>query len=113
MSRWIDIGPIWNTETTYRVRELLKEKRIPFRMPYDEMFFQSMYHLPHRDWTGGFKVKKQDADCVLSLLEKEGLLCGGAINRIQQNEQCKTNEGEKGYDRRKKDAGRAAVRFAD
>ena len=57
MSRWIDIEPRWNTETTYRVREFLKENRIPFRMPFDEMFFQSMYHLPHRDRIWGLKVQ--------------------------------------------------------
>ena len=86
MSRWIDIGPKWNTETTYRVREFLKEKRIPFRMPFDESFFQSMYHLPHRDWIWGIEVKKQDADCALSLLEKEGLLCGSAMKRLKRSE---------------------------
>ena len=74
MSRWIDIGPIWNTETTYRVREFLKENRIPFRMPFDEMFFQSMYHLPHRDRIWGIKVRRKDLDFVLALLEKEGFI---------------------------------------
>ena len=82
MRRWMDIGPKWNTETTYRVRELLKEKMIPFRMPFDEMYFQSMYHLPHRDRIWGLKVQKQDMDCVLSLLEKEGLIYEGAVNRV-------------------------------
>ncbi len=74
MNRWTDIGPIWNTETTYRVRELLKDHAIPFRMPFDEMFFQSMYHLPHRDRIWGIKVRRKDAGCVLSLLEKEGFI---------------------------------------
>ena len=74
MSRWIDIGPIWNTETTYRVREFLKENRIPFRMPFDEMFFQSMYHLPHRDHIWGIRVRKKDLVFVLALLEKEGFI---------------------------------------
>ena len=74
MSRWIDIGPIWNTETTYRVREFLKENRIPFRMPFDEMFFQSMYHLPHGDRIWGIKVRRKDLDFVLALLEKEGFI---------------------------------------
>ena len=45
----------WNTETTCRVREFLKEMRIPIRMPSDDMFFQNMYHLPHRDWKWGLK----------------------------------------------------------
>lgn len=74
MSRWIEIGPKWNTEATYRVIELLKENGIPLRMPFDEMFFQNMFHLPHRDRIWGIKVKKKDIDRVLSMLEKEGLL---------------------------------------
>ncbi len=74
MSRWSDIGPKWDTETTYRVREFLKEKMIPFQMPFDEMYFQSMFHLPHRDRIWGLKVKKKDLPCVLSLLEKEGFI---------------------------------------
>ncbi len=74
MSRWTDMGYKWKTETTYRVREFLKENRIPFRMPSDEVFFQSMYHLPHRDWTWGIKVRRKDLAGVLSLLEKEGFM---------------------------------------
>ena len=74
MSKWMDIGHKWDTETTYRIRELLKENKISFQMPFDEMFFQSMYHLPHRDRMWGLNIKKKDASCVLSLLEKEGLL---------------------------------------
>ena len=74
MSRWTDIGYKWNTETTYRVREFLKEMRIPIQMPFDEMFFQSMYHLPHKAWMWGLKVRRKDLDRVLTLLEKEDLL---------------------------------------
>jgi len=71
MSKWIEIGYKWKTETAYRVREFLKENRIPFQMPFDEMFFQSMYHLPHRDRIWGIKVRRKDLDFVLALLEKE------------------------------------------
>ena len=74
MSRWTDIGYKWNTETTYRVREFLKGERIPIQMPFDEMFFQSMYHLPHKTWMWGLKVRRRDLARVLSLLEKEGLI---------------------------------------
>ena len=74
MSRWTDIGYKWNTETTYRVREFLKENRIPIRMPFDEMFFQSMYHLPAKDWIWGIEVRTKDLARVLCLLEKEGLI---------------------------------------
>ena len=84
MSRWIDIGYKWNTETTYRVREFLKENRISIRMPFDDMFFQSMYHLPHRDWKWGLKVRKKDLARVLSLLEKEGLIPAVGSRDIDQ-----------------------------
>ena len=74
MCRWIDIGSRWNTETTYRVMELLKENRIPLRMPYDEMFFQDMFHLPHRDRIWRIRVRRKDLSRALSMLKKEGLI---------------------------------------
>ena len=74
MSRWIDFGYKWNTGTTYRVREFLKEMRIPIRMPSDDMFFQREYHLPDKAWKWGLKVRKKDLARVLSLLEKEDLI---------------------------------------
>ena len=74
MSRWTDIGYKWNTETTYRVREFLKGERIPIQMPFDDMFFQSEHHLPHKEWKWGLKVRKKDLASVLALLEKEGLI---------------------------------------
>ena len=74
MSRWTDIGYKWNTETTCRVREFLQGNRIPFRMPFDEMYFQSMYHLPHRDRIWGIQVRRKDLTRVLSLLGKEGII---------------------------------------
>jgi hypothetical protein len=74
MSKWIEIGYKWKTETACRVREFLKENRIPFRMPFDEMFFQSMYHLPHRDHIWGIRVGRKNLAFVLALLEKEGFI---------------------------------------
>ena len=84
MSRWIDIGYKWNTETTYRVREFLKGERIPIQMPFNDMFFQNMYHLPHKTWMWGLKVRRRDLGLVLSLLEKEGLI--PAIGSRQPNQ---------------------------
>jgi hypothetical protein len=84
MSGWIDIGYKWNTETTYRVREFLKEMRIPMRMPSDDMFFQSMYHLPHKTWMWGLKVRRKDLDRVLSLLKEEGLIPAVGSRDIDQ-----------------------------
>ena len=83
MSRWIDIGYKWNTETAYRVSQFLKENRIPFRMPSDDMFFQSMYHLPHRDRIWGIKVRRKDLARAMSLLEEEGLMQKAVIHRVQ------------------------------
>ena len=84
MSRWTNIGYKWNTETTYRVREFLKEMRIPMRMPSDDMFFQSMYHLPHKTWMWRLKVRRKDLDRVLSLLKEEGLIPAVGSRDIDQ-----------------------------
>ena len=60
MSRWSEIGYKWNTEATCRVRAFLKENHIPFRMPSDDMFFQSTVFLPHRDRIWEIRVRKKD-----------------------------------------------------
>ena len=86
MSRWSDIGYKWNTETTYRVREFLKEKRIPFRMPCDEVFFQNMFHLPHKDWMWGLSVRRKDLARVLSLLEEEEIITPAGSGRRDPGE---------------------------
>ena len=39
ISRWVNMGPEWKTEEIFRIRELLKENRIPFRMPASDLFF--------------------------------------------------------------------------
>ncbi len=84
MSRWIDIGYKWKTEAAYTVREFLKEEGIPFRMPFDDMFFQNMYHLPHRTRIWGIKVRKKDLARVLVLLEKEGLITSAGNRKPEQ-----------------------------
>ena len=43
-------------------------------MPFDDIVFQSEYHLPHKAWKWGLKVRKKDLSRVLALLEKEGLI---------------------------------------
>ena len=60
-----------NASYTKKIRELLKENGIPMRMPSDEMFFQSMYHLPHRDRLWGIKVRKKDLARIRAMLAKE------------------------------------------
>lgn len=74
MGGWIETGYKWNTEATRRVRAFLEENRIPFRMPSDEMFFQSTVFLPHRDRIWGIEVRKKDLARALSLLEREGFI---------------------------------------
>ena len=74
MCIWIEMGPKWNSEMTYRVIELLKENGIALRMPSDEMFFQSIFHLPRLDRIWGIQVKRKDWSRAVSLLGKEGLL---------------------------------------
>lgn len=54
------------------------------RMPSDDMFFQNMFHLPHRDLMWGLKVRKKDLARVLSLLEKEGLIPAARSRYIDQ-----------------------------
>ncbi len=88
MSGWINIGPGWNTETTYRIRELLQENGIPIRMPFDEAFFQSMYHLPHKDRYWEIKVRRKDLACTMALLQKEGFIygCVQQLNRSERHD---------------------------
>ncbi len=74
MSGWTDIGYKWKTETAYTVREFLKGEGIPIRMPFDDLFFQSMYHLPHKTRIWGIQVRTKDLARVLVLLEMEGLI---------------------------------------
>ena len=30
MNRWEYIGPVWNTETVYRILEIFRDEKIPF-----------------------------------------------------------------------------------
>ncbi len=94
MSRWIEIGPKWKTETAYRVLEFLKEKGISFRMPFDDMFFQNMFCLPHKDLVWGIRVRKKELAYVLSLLEKEGFVYASA--RQSGNDRRRQSAGRKG-----------------
>ena len=73
MSKWIELGVRWDTETICTIRELLKENRIPFRMTFDDMFFQSVFHLPRGDRRWNLNVRRRDLARVLALLEEEGL----------------------------------------
>ena len=45
MFGWKQLGPMWPTNEVFRVLELLKEQRIPSRMPSDDMFFCKLFCL--------------------------------------------------------------------
>ncbi len=44
MNRWEYIGPVWNTETVYRILEIFRDEKIPYKMPFSDVFFTSYFH---------------------------------------------------------------------
>lgn len=71
---WQSIGPSWVSEKVFRVLEVLKEHRIPARMPSDDMFFFSPYHLPHPMLRWEIQVRRRDRARAAALLAREGLI---------------------------------------
>ena len=71
---WIDLGPKFPTERGYRVMALLRQERLPFRRPADDMFFCNAFSLPHPDRRWSILVRRRDRPRALSLLRREGLL---------------------------------------
>ena len=83
MFDWKDLGATWPTEQTYRILEILKENRIRCRMPADDMFFISPFHLPHPDRRWAIQVRRRDARRAMALLAREGLARTlGAADRV-------------------------------
>ena len=60
MFGWKTLGAIWPTEQAYHVLQLLKENRIRHRMPSDDMFFYSPFHLPRPDRRWAIQVRRRD-----------------------------------------------------
>ena len=52
----------------------MKEHRIPTRMPSEDMFFTSAFHLPHPDLRWQIQVRRRDRDKAVALLAWEGLM---------------------------------------
>ena len=76
LSRWQNIGPEWKTEDIFRIREILKEEHIPFRMPFSDIFFANLFHTPAKDKRWGILVREKDLTKAAALLAREGLACG-------------------------------------
>ena len=79
MNRWKQVGPEWRTEEVFRVRELLKCEHVPFKMPFSDVFFTSLFHTPAEDKKWGVLVREKDWKKAVALLEQEGLCAGGNL----------------------------------
>lgn len=75
MKRWTSIGPEWKTADIFRIREILKEEHIPFKMPFYDVFFANTFHMPSEEKRFGILIRKKDLKKVIALLIREGLAC--------------------------------------
>ena len=75
MKRWTSIGPEWKTEDIYRVRQILRDEHIPFKMPFYDVFFANTFNMPSEDRRWGILVRVKDLEKVITLLIREGLAC--------------------------------------
>ena len=75
VSRWTDIGPEWKTEDIFRIREIFRENHIPFRMPFSDLFFTSVFHMPEKDKRWSIRIRKKDRPQAVILLVREGVVC--------------------------------------
>ncbi len=73
---WVPVGPEWKTGDTFRIREILKDEGIPFRMPFSDVFFTSIFHMPAEDRKWSILVREKDRAKVMDLLAREGLVRG-------------------------------------
>ena len=73
MFGWKELGATWPSEQAYQVLELLKHNHIRCRMPADDMFFNSPFHLPRPDLRWAIQVRRQDVRRAMALLAREGL----------------------------------------
>ena len=71
---WVPVGPEWKTGDTFRIREILKDEGIPFRMPFSDVFFTSVFHMPAEDRKWSILVREKDRAKVMDLLAREGLV---------------------------------------
>jgi hypothetical protein len=82
ISRWTDIGPEWKTEDIFRIREIFRENRIPFRMPFSDLFFTSVFHMPEKNKRWSIRIREKDRSKAIALLVRENLACSDLLRGI-------------------------------
>ena len=73
MNQWKQIGPEWRTAEIFQIREMFREEKIPFKMPFSDVFFANYFHMPAKDKRWGILVRQKDWERAVCLLEREGL----------------------------------------
>ena len=74
MNRWEYIGPVWNTETVYRILEIFRGEKIPYKMPFSDVFFTSYFHPVSKERRWGIMVRRKDWGKAVDVLAREGLV---------------------------------------
>ena len=74
MNRWEYIGPVWNTETVYRILEIFRDEKIPYKMPFSDVFFTSYFHPVSKERRWGIMVRRKDWRKAVDVLAREGLV---------------------------------------
>ena len=75
MKRWTSLGPEWKTADIFRIREILRDEHIPFKMPFYDVFFANTFNMPSEEKRWGILIRKKDMEKVIALLIREGLAC--------------------------------------
>ena len=73
MNKWTSIGPEWKTEDVFRIIGILKDEHIPFRMPFEDVFFANIFRMPAADRKWGVLVREKDWEKAVAVLVREGL----------------------------------------
>ena len=74
MNRWEYIGPVWNTETVYRILEIFRDEKIPYKMPFSDVFFTNYFHPVSKERRWGIMVRRKDWGKAVDVLAREGLV---------------------------------------
>ena len=60
MKRWTSLGPEWKTADIFRIREILRDEHIPFKMPFYDVFFANTFNMPSEEKRWGILVREKD-----------------------------------------------------
>ena len=74
MKHWEYIGPVWNTETVFRIFEIFRDEKIPYKMPFSDVFFTSYFHPVAKERHWGIMVRRKDWGKAVDVLAREGLV---------------------------------------